>query len=63
MHGTKECYAYREAALAAGKNSQMTTVPLTGLFGKTWHVSTIEHANLRVKLPIVPQKAACPMSK
>jgi hypothetical protein len=33
MHGQKECCAYREAALAAAKNSQMTTVPLTGLLG------------------------------
>jgi hypothetical protein len=48
----KECCAYREAALAAGKNSQMTAVPLTGLW-ETWHVSNVEHANLRVELPIV----------
>jgi hypothetical protein len=27
----KECCAYREAALAAGKKGQMTAVPLTGL--------------------------------
>jgi hypothetical protein len=49
----KECCAYREAALAAGKKSQMTTVLVNRSLGETWHVSNIEHVNLRVKLPII----------